>query len=761
MRTKAPFGRGGRSWSLAFTVLLLFASADSMIGRESPPVTEPAPDALNAAGLNVEARLAHPVVPGGEVRRSYVQVDVGPAGAKEGAEVRRTTDGLPRDSESAGRMPVNLAVVLDRSATMNGERLQRCRDLMERLLDWLHEDDVLAIVVYDSNVQVLQPASRSRDRQDLRTLLGRLEGRGHSNLFGGVTRGAAELRRFTSDDRISRILLISDGKATIGPGTPKALGELGASLRKEGISVSTIGIGLDYNEDLMVELAAQSQGNHYFVEDLQTLEAVLDEELGLLGSVAASGVVLQLGFTPGVVPVRSLGLPVDIHDGVVTANLGELHAGEAATLLFEVMVDPSVFRLGEGIVTARVGAANGGPSQGGAGAVAGRLAVPELDLEEAGALSAGQPLAGEVATRSRLRAVVDSAIIGDSTLEGPGRSSDADTLEAVAMSETLESWDPEVAASDAGELGGEALEEEAMVFSEEDALAEVAPRRTAERELGVREQVFSGAMARGDEGSPPPAPAAAPAPPAPAAPPASPPSAPVVAEQALRADALMEADVLPSQESQTVVPHAAALRQQPESVRAPQADSLDAALSASVPLALQRTEQSAETRGSGAIFANPDVHPLGGGGFGQSAAGGGSGGGHPDAGSALDPGVLALAMEQEAREAREQAIGLRDAGEVDAAIELLLTSAAGLEALAVEHGIDWLHQQAVRQRADAELFRLTGQDWDRARKQLRESNFRMAQPRWNAEVDRSPAASAPPVPAEPAPVPASISGEER
>src|SRR4029450_1790476 len=83
--------------------------------------------------------------------------------------------------------------------------------------------------------------------------------------------GAAAVRKFLDRQRVNRIILLSDGQANVGPSSPGDLGNLGASLIKEGISVTTLGLGLDYNEDLMTQLARRSDGNHYFIENSSDL----------------------------------------------------------------------------------------------------------------------------------------------------------------------------------------------------------------------------------------------------------------------------------------------------------------------------------------------------------------------------------------------------------------------------------------------------------------------------------------------------------
>lgn len=81
---------------------------------------------------------------------------------------------------------------------------------------------------------------------------------GGTALYAGVAQGASELREFLDPHRVNRIILLSDGQANKGPSSPSELGNLGAALISEGISVTTIGIGLGYNEDLMTQLAPRS-----------------------------------------------------------------------------------------------------------------------------------------------------------------------------------------------------------------------------------------------------------------------------------------------------------------------------------------------------------------------------------------------------------------------------------------------------------------------------------------------------------------------
>jgi Ca-activated chloride channel family protein len=156
-----------------------------------------------------------------------------------------------------------------------------------------------------------------------------------------VSKGAAEVRKFLDRNYVNRVILLSDGLANVGPSTPTALGELGASLMKEGIAVTTLGLGLDYNEDLMVELARRSDGNHVFVEQATELAAVFNHEFNDVLSVVAQEITIKILCAPGIRPVRLLGIDGEINGQEVLVQLNQLYSEQEKYVLLEVEVPGS------------------------------------------------------------------------------------------------------------------------------------------------------------------------------------------------------------------------------------------------------------------------------------------------------------------------------------------------------------------------------------------------------------------------------------
>jgi len=126
--------------------------------------------------------------------------------------------------------------------------------------------------------------------------------------------------------------------ANVGPSSPADLGRLGKALLKEGISVTTIGVGNDFNEDLMTQLSQTSDGNHYFVETSSDLPRIFAQELGDVLSVVARKVVIEVECPEGIRPIRIIGRDGTIRDRQVRLHMNQLYGGQEKFALIEIEV---------------------------------------------------------------------------------------------------------------------------------------------------------------------------------------------------------------------------------------------------------------------------------------------------------------------------------------------------------------------------------------------------------------------------------------
>lgn len=240
--------------------------------------------------------------------------------------------------DGAHRTPVNVAIVLDKSGSMDGEKMYKAKEAAKMAVNRLQDEDIVSIIAYDHSVQVLVPATKASEKEEILRKIDQLTADGNTALFAGISKGVKEVRKFMDNRRISRVILLSDGMANVGPSSPYELGDLGASLIKEGISVTTIGLGDGYNEDLMTRLSEASDGNHAFARSADDLARIFNFELGDLLSVVARDVRVIITCPMDVKPIRVLGRKASVTGRTVTARINQLYANQEKYLLIEVQL---------------------------------------------------------------------------------------------------------------------------------------------------------------------------------------------------------------------------------------------------------------------------------------------------------------------------------------------------------------------------------------------------------------------------------------
>jgi Ca-activated chloride channel family protein len=276
---------------------------------------------ISAATVDLEVSVSNPYLIADQQQSIFLKV--GLTGLDLGEE-RRT--------------PANVSIVLDRSGSMDGEKMARAKEAASIAISMLDARDIVSIVTYSDTVSVLVPATRVSNRNYIQSKIESVLAGGSTALFAGVSKGADEVSKFLERNSVNRVILLSDGLANIGPDSPRALGSLGESLKRSGVSVTTIGLGLGYNEDLMVQLAKQSDGNHAFVENYNDLTRIFRYEFQDILSVVAQDVEIEISCPDGVVPLRILGREAEIIGGKVYTTINQLYSNQEKYLLVELTV---------------------------------------------------------------------------------------------------------------------------------------------------------------------------------------------------------------------------------------------------------------------------------------------------------------------------------------------------------------------------------------------------------------------------------------
>lgn len=249
----------------------------------------------------------------------------------------------PREPVSTNRQPLNLALALDRSGSMGGDKLENAKRAVTAALNTLEERDGVALVIYDHEIEALSrsgPADAERKAQ-IERLLRQIHARGSTNLCGGYLRGAQEASGGAREGVISRVLLLSDGLANVGETNLDAIIEHARELRIRGISTSTLGVGADFDEDLLRGMAEAGGGHYFFAQGARDIPRFLQQEFGELVTVVAREASLTLRSFRGA-DLELLGdLQSENREGAVYASLGDISSGETCRLYLAVTLPPS------------------------------------------------------------------------------------------------------------------------------------------------------------------------------------------------------------------------------------------------------------------------------------------------------------------------------------------------------------------------------------------------------------------------------------
>ncbi len=238
------------------------------------------------------------------------------------------------------RKPLNLGVVIDRSGSMQGDKIENVKRAIKTLITHLGSDDYLTLVQFDDDVQVLLEPSPVKDKDALKALVDRIEVGGSTNLSGGWLEGIKQIGKKAGPDYISRCLLLTDGDANVGIQDPRQLAALGGDARQKlNIVTTTLGFGEGFNEDLLTAIAKESGGAFYFVENADQAPTIFNEELqGLLKLVAQNISVTLVPESPVKMVAQWTDYPAVRKPTSLTFSLGDAYAEEEKNLLVSMLI---------------------------------------------------------------------------------------------------------------------------------------------------------------------------------------------------------------------------------------------------------------------------------------------------------------------------------------------------------------------------------------------------------------------------------------
>ncbi|MDQ8155225.1 MAG: VWA domain-containing protein, partial [Gemmatimonadota bacterium] len=260
--------------------------------------------------------------------------------ARRGQTVVRALLTVHGDQVSATTVPnLNLALVLDRSGSMAGRKLAAAKHAATQLVQRLAPEHHASIVVFDDRVDTLVDGAAG-DSGTLSAAIAGIGAGGTTNLSGGWLQGRTLAARSRDGDRsVNRIILMTDGQANEGITDRDQLTAMCRAAAAEGISTSTVGFGIDYDEDLLKAMADAGQGNTWYIERVDQAASVFLEEIEGLLSLSAQNLTVTLTGSAAVRDVVVWGeWPTVAHTNDLTISLGDLYAREPRRLLVEFVV---------------------------------------------------------------------------------------------------------------------------------------------------------------------------------------------------------------------------------------------------------------------------------------------------------------------------------------------------------------------------------------------------------------------------------------
>ena len=270
-------------------------------------------------------------------------------------EVVLNTKIIGGDAPAVDRAPLNLVLVIDRSGSMSEKgKIEYAREAAKHIISGLGEKDRLSVVAYSTDVELLFPVQFLVNKERAKSVVNSLYPTDSTNLSGGLINGIGQLENIERKGYLNRVVLLSDGLANAGITDYGELVKIASSASEKGIHVTTIGLGVSYDEDLLTGLAEYGAGNYYFVESPSQLAGIFDREFGQLASTVAKDPVFTLTLAPGVTVKDVYGYTYETtDDGKVRIKLGDFYSGQERNIMVKLSA-PSE-KVGESsLVTARL-----------------------------------------------------------------------------------------------------------------------------------------------------------------------------------------------------------------------------------------------------------------------------------------------------------------------------------------------------------------------------------------------------------------------
>ncbi|WP_167481664.1 anti-sigma factor antagonist [Leptospira montravelensis] len=234
--------------------------------------------------MYVEAKLEYPLIQEKELQENHLLL-------------RFRTPANPKIAE---RKPLVIGLAVDKSWSMKGEKMEAVIEASCALVNWLTRHDAVSIIAYSADVQLIQPVTHLTEKVSVTDKIRNIQVATSTNLSGGWLSALKSLSLSKIPNSYKRVLLLTDGNPTSGIKERDALVKIAADHLAMGISTTTIGVGNDFNEEMLVEIAKAGGGNFHYIDNPEKASDIFFDEFGDIGALYAQAIDVELQLAPGV-----------------------------------------------------------------------------------------------------------------------------------------------------------------------------------------------------------------------------------------------------------------------------------------------------------------------------------------------------------------------------------------------------------------------------------------------------------------------------
>ncbi len=251
-------------------------------------------------------------------------------------------DPSARDRQQQRDRRVNLTLVLDHSNSMNGTRMDKVKVAAHQIIDQLSSTDVLSVVGFNDRAEVIIPATSVTDKAALKARISMMTASGGTEIFKGLTDGLEQNRRFLAPKLVNHIILLTDGNTF---GDQEQCLELAKTAAHEGIGISAMGLGQEWNDEFLDKLASSTGGTSSYIKSASSVVKFLNDHVRNLSDAFAERLQISIAPDPDIQLEYAFKLtpnpqPLPLDTGYIP--LGSLQSHRSTSILFQFQMPPEM-----------------------------------------------------------------------------------------------------------------------------------------------------------------------------------------------------------------------------------------------------------------------------------------------------------------------------------------------------------------------------------------------------------------------------------